>query len=244
MDRSARFWVSGLALIVGIGAVVASFVAASTRIGAGLIFGFGAFIAFFALLSLLVRNRAADFFGLLVAGLAMFILPFLGQGFVEDDGAAWTGWIAGFLTMVLGGVGWLRAKPGGPSAPPGREAEINALTGWIGRVAVVIGAATVVLGVTVPSSPIGAGVTIGLGALITVIGVWSVLADDPTRDYLTLGVVGFALFLGPWAAAFNDDDVAWVAWIAGGIVTALAVAGYLRSETSAPVRRVGDTTNR
>jgi hypothetical protein len=60
---------------------------------------------------------------------------------------------------------------------------------------------------------------------------WSLLAVDPTRDYFTLAVAGFALFLAPWLAAFADDEAAWAAWIPGFIATALGVAGYLRGES-------------
>ena len=48
----------------------------------------------------------------------------------------------------------------------------------------------------VHSSPVGVAVTIGLGAMTAVIAVWSLLAVDPTRDYLTLA----ALFLGRGSA--------------------------------------------
>ena len=47
------------------------------------------------------------------------------------------------------------------------------------------------LGATVVhSSPVGLAVTIGLGGMTAVCAVWSLLAVDPTRDYLTLAVVG------------------------------------------------------
>ncbi len=44
------------------------------------------------------------------------------------------------------------------------------------------------------------------------IAVWSLLAADPTRDYLTLAVVGFTLFLAPWLAGFAGDQ-SGAAWI-------------------------------
>ena len=72
---------------------------------------------------------------------------------------------------------------------------------------------------------------VGLGGFTAVIAVWSLLAADPTRDYYTLAVVGFALFLAPWLAAFADDAAAWAAWVPGLIATALGVAGYLRGES-------------
>jgi hypothetical protein len=99
----------------------------------------------------------------------------------------------------------------------------------------------VVLGATVAqSSPAAVALTVGLGALTAVIAMWSMLAADPTRDYFTLAVVGFALFLAPWLAAFAGDETAWAAWIPGSIATALGVAGYLRGETLDFAQTVND----
>jgi hypothetical protein len=244
------WWVGWVALAVGVGAVVASLSASSTRVGEGLTFGFGAFIAFFGLLSLLVRNRTPDHWGLFVTGLAMFLLPWLGNGFVPDRGASWTAWVAGFLAMVLGGAAWLRDRPPTESGIDeyGVATVRSPLAGWISRTALVVGIATVVLGATVVhSSPVGAGVTVGLGGITAVISLWSLLAVEPTRDYLTIAVVGFALFLAPWVGGFTGDGAAWTAWISGGIVTALGVAGYLRGESldfSGTVRDNADTSYR
>lgn len=239
MSRTTPSLISGAALAVGVGAVAASLVLPETRVGAGLVFGFGAFIAFFALLSLLVRHRAPDYFGLLVVGVATFILPFLGQGFVSDRGAAWIAWVAGFLAMILGGLGWLRATPPAGLVAPGAEpagTEERHPPVWIGRAALVVGLATVVLGATVVRSSTAAVVGhVGLGGMAAVIGLWSLLAADATRDYLTLAVVGFALFLSPWVAGFSGDNAAWTTWISGALITALGVGGYLRGEsTGAP----------
>ena len=244
MKSSARWWIGWAALVVGIGAVVASIAVTSTRTGEGLTFGFGAFIAFFALLSLLVRNQTPDHWGLFVVGLAMFILPWLGGGFAPDRGAAWTAWVSGFLAMALGAAGWLSGRP--PTeygineyGSPGTER--SAFASWISRAALVVGVVTVVLGATVVhSSPVGLAVTIGLGGMTAVCAVWSLLAVDPTRDYLTLAVVGFALFLAPWVGGFAGDGAAWTAWISGCIVTALGVAGYLRGESLDFTRTVRD----
>ena len=52
----------------------------------------------------------------------------------------------------------------------------------------------------------------------------------PTRDFLTLAVTGFALFLAPWVAGFSEDNAAWTAWVSGALATAFGVAGYLRGE--------------
>lgn len=228
-------WVGWAALVVGIGAMVASITVSSTRVGEGLTFGFGAFIAFFGVLSLPVRNRTPDHWGLFVVGLAMFLLPWLGAGFVPDRGAAWTAWIAGFLAMALGATAWARDNP--PTASGMRDysaggAERSAFSCWISRAALVVGVVTVVLaGTVVRSSPVPTAVLIGLGGLTAVTALWSLLAGDPTRDFLALAVVGFALFLAPWVGGFAGGSAAWTAWISGCIVTVLGVAGYLRGES-------------
>jgi hypothetical protein len=195
-------------------------------------------------LSLLVRNRTPDHWGLFVVGLAMFLVPWLGGGFAPDRGAAWTAWVAGFLAMALGAVGWLSGRPPtetGISEYGAPGTERSALAGWISRAALVARIVTVVLGATVVhSSAAGIAVTVGLGGLTAVIAVWSLLAVDPTHDYLTLAVVGFALFLGPWVGGFAGDGAAWTAWVSGCIVTVLGVAGYLRGESLDFSRTVRD----
>jgi hypothetical protein len=65
---------------------------------------------------------------------------------------------------------------------------------------------------------------------MAVIGVWSRLAVDPTHDFLTLAITGFALFLSPWVGGFVGDTAAVTAWVSGAVATALGVAGYLRGE--------------
>jgi hypothetical protein len=226
-------WIGWAALAVGIGAAAMSFAASSTRVGEGFAFGFGAFIAFFGLLAVLARNRTPDHWGLVVVGLAMFIVPFLGNGYNPDLGASWTCWVAGGLAMILGGIGWTRDKTPteyGVNEVGVGEATRSALSLWIGRWALIVGLATVLLGIAVHATAAATAVTIGLGGLTVVIAVWSLLAVDPTHDFLTLAVTGFALFLSPWVAGFAGDDAAWTAWVAGAFATALGVAGYLRGE--------------
>ena len=65
---------------------------------------------------------------------------------------------------------------------------------------------------------------------MAVIAVWSLLAVDPTHDFLTLAITGFALFLSPWVGGFVGDSAAVTAWFAGAVATALGVAGYLRGD--------------
>jgi hypothetical protein len=230
-----KYWIGSAALIAGIGAVVASITLTSTPAGQGLTLGFGAFIALFALLSLLARNQTPSLWGLFVAGFVLFLLPWLGAGFVPDPAAAWTAWVVGFLAMAVGAVGWLSSRPPtvyGINENTSSQTRPSAVADWISRAALVVGLGAVVLGATVvQSSPAAVAVTVGLGGFTAVIAMWSLLAADPTRDYFTLAVVGFALFLAPWLAAFASDEAAWAAWIPGSIATALGVAGYLRGES-------------
>jgi hypothetical protein len=241
MTTSLGRRISYSALAVGLAAVVSAFTLTSTRAGEGLIFGLGAFIAFFALSSLLVRDGTAGHWGLVVVGLAMFMLPALGAGFVPDRGAAWTGWLAGALAMLLGGFGWLNGKPPtayGLDEYGSRDTKPGPLAGRISRAALAVGLLTAVLGAAVTgSSSAGAMVSVGAGTLIAVIAVWSLQTADPTRDFMTLATVGFALLVAPVAVGFAADPAAWTAWVAGAVTTTLGITGYLRGTS----REVAET---
>jgi hypothetical protein len=226
-------WIGWAAVMVGVCAVVAALAASSTRVGEGFAFGFAAFIAFFGVLAVFARDRTPDHWGLVVVGLAMFIVPFLGNGYNADLGASWTCWVAGGLAMILGGAGWVGDKRGadhGFEQIGADQAQRSALSFWIGRAALAVGLATVLLGIAVHTPAAGVAVTIGLGGLTAVIAVWSLLAVDPTHDFLTLAVTGFALFLSPWVGGFAGDSAARTAWASGVLITALGVVGYLRGE--------------
>ena len=146
--------------------------------------------------------------------------------------------------MALGAVGWLSGKPPtiyGINENTSSQTRPSSVARWISGAALVVGLGTMALGATiVQSSPAAVAVTVGLGGFTAVIAVWSMLAADPTRDYFTLAVVGFALFLAPWLAGFADGDTGWAAWVPGVIATALGVAGYLRGESLDFARTVRD----
>ena len=203
---ASRQWISWAATAVGVGAVVAAFLVSSTRVGAGFAFGFGAFIAFFGVLALLARRRAPDHWGLVVVGLAMFAAPFVGNAYNPDLGTSWTCWVAGGLAIILGGVGWLGDKPqseSGVNEIGSGQAKRSSVNLGIGRGALIVGLATVLLGIAAHTTAAGITVMVGLGGLTAVIAVWSLLAADPTHDFLTLACAGFALFLAPWVAGFG-----------------------------------------
>lgn len=100
----------------------------------------------------------------------------------------------------------------------------------IGQAALVVGLGTVLFGIAMHDPGTGAAVTIGLGGLIAVIAAWSLLAVDPTYDFLTLAITGLALLLSPWVVGFVGDNAAVTAWVAGALATALGVRG-LRGES-------------
>jgi hypothetical protein len=233
VEASDSPWFGWAAVAVGVCAVVAAFAASSTHVGEGFAFGFGAFIAFFGILAVFARNRRPDHWGLVVVGLAMFIVPFLGNGYRADLGASWTCWVAGGLAMILGGISWSGGKTPseyGINEIGSGQAMRSALSFWIGRAALAVGLATVLLGIATHNTTVGAAVTIGLGGMTAVIAVWSLLAVNPTHDFLTLAITGFALFLSPWVGGFVEDNAAWTTWVAGASATALGVGGYLRGE--------------
>lgn len=230
---SNRPWIGWAAMAIGVGAAVAAFVATSTRAGEGFTFGFGAFIAFFGVLAVLARNRTPDHWGLLVVGLAMFSVPFLGNGYNADPGASWTCWVAGGLAMILGGAGWVGGKPAtefGVNELGGDPALRGRLSFWIGRAALALGFATILLGIAALTTAAGTALTIGLGGLTAVFAVWSLLAVNPTHDFLTMACTGLALLLAPWVGGFAGDVAGWTAWVSGALITALGVAGYWRGE--------------
>lgn len=230
---NSKLWIGWSALVIGACAAVSAFVVSSTQAGQGLAFGFGAFIAFFGAMSVLAHNRAPVHWGLVVVGVVMLALPFISGAFNFDSGAAWTCWLAGGLSLILGGIGWTHDKTqaqDGMSEWGDSQHLRNGWSFWIGRLALAVGLASIALGVALHSAPAGTAVTIGLGAMIAVVSVWSLLASEPTHDFLLLATVGFAMFLSPWVAGYTGDAIAWPAWVAGALATALGVAGYLKDE--------------
>lgn len=230
---NSRLWIGWVAVAIGVCAAVLAFAVSSTQFGQGSAFGFGAFIALFGALSILAHNRTPDHWGLVVVGLAMFVAPFAGNAYNYDPGASWTCWVAGGLTAILGGIGWTHDKTPteyGISEPGDSQRLRNPWSYSIGRLALIVGLTTVLLGIAFRSTAAGTGVTVGLGGMIAVVAVWSLLSSEPTHDFLTLALIGFALFLSPWVAGFAGDNIAWTAWVAGALATALGIVGYLRDE--------------
>ncbi|WP_101949409.1 SPW repeat protein [Mycobacterium sp. 3519A] len=101
---------------------------------------------------------------------------------------------------------------------------------WIGRAALAVGLVGVLRGVAMPVPTTGTAVLIGLGGLAAVVALWSLLAVDPTYDFVTLAIIGAALFVSPWVGGFVTHDLAMTAWVVGALITALGVIGYRRRE--------------
>jgi hypothetical protein len=111
------------------------------------------------------------------------------------------------------------------------QALRSAVSFRTGCAALLIGLTTILLGIATHNTTTGTAVMIGLGGLIAVIAVWSLLAVDPTYDFLTLAIAGLALFISPWVGNFVGDHAAVTAWVAGAFATALGVGGYVHGES-------------
>jgi hypothetical protein len=105
----------------------------------------------------------------------------------------------------------------------------NAAVGWT---AIALGLATAVTPAWATTTPVGAGFTLGLGAMTVIYGGWSLIARDPTRDHWALSVVGLVLAIAPWVGGFAGDGAAWVAWTIGLLLLVLAGAAYINDEAA------------
>src|ERR1700682_2362736 len=103
----------------------------------------------------------------------------------------------------------------------------NTAVGWT---AIALGLATAVSPAWAPTTPVGAGFTLGLGAMTVMYGMWSLIARDPTRDHWALSVVGLVLGISPCVGVCSGDDAPWVPWIAGLALLALGGAEYIADE--------------
>jgi hypothetical protein len=83
------------------------------------------------------------------------------------------------------------------------------------------------------TTPVGAGFTVGLGAMTVMYGGWSLIARDPTRDHWAMSVVGLVLAIAPWIGGYAGDGAAWVSWFGGAALMLLAGAAYIADEAGA-----------
>ncbi len=107
----------------------------------------------------------------------------------------------------------------------------------------IVGWTSMALGVTIATTPawaqttpVGAGFTLGLGAMTLMFGGWSLIARDPTRDHWAMSVVGLVLAIAPWIGGYAGDSAAWVSWIGGLSLMVLAGAAYIADEANEVTR--------
>jgi hypothetical protein len=118
----------------------------------------------------------------------------------------------------------------GINDPTTRHASADAAAFCISSMALALGVVTIARAV-LHTHPTGLAVTLGFGAMIAAIALWSLRVIDPTHHYLAVTVLGFALLLAPGFGGFTDDAAAWTAWASGLGATTLGLGGYLRGET-------------
>ncbi|WP_244461470.1 SPW repeat protein [Rhodococcus sp. ZPP] len=103
---------------------------------------------------------------------------------------------------------------------------------WSGWSAMFLGVVTMSASWWADTTPVGAGLTLGFGALVTIYAAWSLIARDPTKDHWALSVVGLALFIAPWVGLFASDGAAWTAWICGALIMLVGGGAYLSDESA------------
>jgi uncharacterized membrane protein len=103
----------------------------------------------------------------------------------------------------------------------------NTVVGWL---SIALGLITSTTPVWAETSPVGAGFTLGLGAMTVMYGAWSLIARDPTRGHWAMSVVGLVLAIAPWIGGYAGDAAAWVSWIGGITLMVLAGAAYIADE--------------
>jgi SPW repeat len=106
----------------------------------------------------------------------------------------------------------------------------NTVVGWT---TMALGLVTAVTPAWAQTTPVGAGFTLGLGAMTLMYGGWSLIARDPTRDHWAMSVVGLVLAIAPWIGGYAGDSAAWVSWIGGVALMVLAGAAYIADEADA-----------
>jgi SPW repeat len=102
----------------------------------------------------------------------------------------------------------------------------------VGWTAITLGLVTAITPAWATTTPVGAGFTLGFGAMTMIYGAWSLIAGDPTRDHWALSVVGLVLGISPWVGGYAGDEAAWVAWIGGLALLALGGAAYIADEAA------------
>ena len=103
----------------------------------------------------------------------------------------------------------------------------------VGWTSMALGLVIAVTPAWAQTTAVGAGFTLGLGAMTVMYGGWSLIARDPTRDHWAISVVGLVLAIAPWIGGYAGDGAAWVSWIGGVALMVLAGAAYIADEAGA-----------
>jgi hypothetical protein len=103
-------------------------------------------------------------------------------------------------------------------------------TTTVGVSAIAVGLVAAATPVWADTTPVGAGFTLGLGAMAVIHGIWSLIARDPTRDHWALSVIGLVLGISPWIGGYAGDGAGWAAWIAGLALMLLGGSAYLADQ--------------
>ena len=100
-----------------------------------------------------------------------------------------------------------------------RELPMNKST--VGWMSMALGLVIAVTPAWAQTTAVGAGFTLGLGAMTVMYGGWSLIARDPTRDHWAMSVVGLVLAIAPWIGGVGLMMLAGAAYIAdeAGAVT-------------------------
>ena len=112
-----------------------------------------------------------------------------------------------------------------------RELPMNKST--VGWMSMALGLVIALTPTWAQTTAVGAGFTLGLGAMTVMYGGWSLIARDPTRDHWAMSVVGLVLAIAPWIGGYAGDGAAWVSWIGGVALMVLAGAAYIADEAGA-----------
>ncbi len=105
----------------------------------------------------------------------------------------------------------------------------NTAVGWT---AMALGLITATTPAWADTTPVGAGFTLGLGAMTMMYAGWSLIARDPTRDHWAMSVVGLILAIAPWIGGYAGDAAAGVSWVGGLALMSLAGAAYIADEAN------------
>jgi hypothetical protein len=116
--KAMKSWPDGVALVVGVYALLSPMWLDTSTAAMWTLIVLGALIAAASLAPLAGRSMDAMEYAHIGLGLLMFIAPWV-LGYADLAGAAWTSWVVGVVTVVVGLVALpqMRHIGGGRAAP-------------------------------------------------------------------------------------------------------------------------------